>query len=79
MPVERFRNCLSGVQCRWVSLMVVSKNVASCLTLCSSVREVTLQLGEIAANIDAAMLVMDQLCMQLEDPVPASVERLLAS
>ena len=76
---ECFQNFLAGVHYRWVFLMVVSKNVASFLTWCLSVREVTLQVGEIVASIDAAMLVMDRLCMRLEDPVPGSVGKPLAS
>ena len=59
--------------------MVVSKSVVSSLTSCSSAREAIRQAGETAASIDAATLVMDQLCMRLEDPVPESVEKLLAS
>lgn len=59
--------------------MAVLKNVVSSLTEYSIEREVSHRVEEIAVSIDAARLVMDQLCMRLVGPVPVFVEKRLAS
>ena len=58
--------------------MVVLKNVVSSQTSYLIERGASPPVEGIAASIDAAILVTDQLCMCLVDPVPAFVEKLLA-